>query len=132
MPPGLLSKETNSCHKTSGFHKNSLQNRNNPNDNTSLPILRQCSYTRYYGVGYIEYSIFAILSRLYPVEMPCRVECRYREYLLGIFLVVLGIGILLRLVRPFRFDFKLPQFSFLVYGILLTCIVQTTTPYMRA
>ena len=33
MPPGVLSKETNSYHKTSGFHKNSLQNRNNPNDN---------------------------------------------------------------------------------------------------
>ena len=89
MPPGLLSKETNSCHKTSGFHKNSLQNRNNPNDNASLRLLKSCSYTRYYGVGYIEYSS----------------------------------TILLRLVRPFRFDFKLSQFSFLVYSILLTCIV---------
>ena len=132
MPPGLLSKETNSCDKTSGFHKNSLQNRSNPNDNASLRLFKQCSYTRHYGVGYIDYSIFVILSRLYRVEMPCRVERRYREYLLGIFLVVLGIGILLRLVSPFRFDFKLPQFSFLVYSILLTCIVYTISPYMCA
>ena len=55
--------------------------------------------------------------------MPCGVERYYREYLLGIFLVVLGIVILLRLVRPFRFDFKLPELSFLVYSILLTCVV---------
>ena len=55
--------------------------------------------------------------------MPYGVERYYREYLFGIFLVLLGIGILFRLVRPFRFDFKLPQVSFLVYSILLTCVV---------
>ena len=38
MPHGLLSKETSSYHKTSDSHKNSLQNRNNPNDNASLQL----------------------------------------------------------------------------------------------
>ena len=132
MSHGLLNKETNTCHKISDFHKNSLQNRNNSNDKASLRLLKQCSYTRYYVVGYSEYSIFAILSRFYRVEMPCGVERYYTEYLLEIFLVVLGIGSLLRLVRPFRFDFKLPQLSFLVYSNLLTCVVQTTSPCMRA
>ena len=128
----LLSKETNSYQKTSDLHKNSLQHRNNPNDNVSLRLLKLCSYTKYQGVGYIEYSIFAILSRLYRVEVPCGMKHYYTGYLLRIFLVVLGIGILLGLVRLFRFDFKLPQFSFLVYSILLKRVVWATSPYMRA
>ena len=128
----LLSKETNSYHETSDLHKNLLQHRNNPNDNVSLRLLKLCSYTKYQGVGPTEYSIFTILSRLYRAEVPCGVERYYTEYLLRLFLVVLGIGVLLGLVRPFRFDFKLPQFSFLVYSILLTSVVQATSPYMRA
>ena len=128
----LLSKETNSYHKTSNFHKNLLQHRNNPNGNVSLRLLKLCSSTKYQGVGYTEYNIFAILCRLYRVEVPCGVKRYYTEYLLRTFLVVLGIGNPLGLVRPFRFDFKLPQFSFLVYSILLTRVVQATSPYMRA
>ena len=37
--------------------------------------------------------------------MPCGVERYYREYLLGIFLLVLGIGILLRLSASFQIRF---------------------------
>ena len=40
MSYGLLSKETNSYDKTSDFHKNSLKNRINPNDNDSLRLLK--------------------------------------------------------------------------------------------
>ena len=40
MSQGLLNKETKSYHKISDFHKNSLQNRNDQNDNASLRLLK--------------------------------------------------------------------------------------------
>ena len=80
MSHGFLSKETNSYHKTFDFHKNSLQNRNNPND--MLPcdypscviIPSTTRYSKLYGVGYTEYIIFAILSRSYREEYICHPE----------------------------------------------------------
>ena len=85
------------------------------------------------------YSQQTLIARFAPhldsFELFYEVERCYTEYLLGIaplFLEALEIGILLALVRPFRFDFRLPQFPFLVYSIFLTCVIETISPNICA
>ena len=80
MSHGLLSKETNSYNKTSDFHKNRykaeiIQMTMLTYDYASSVLLPSTTrYSKLYGVGYTDYSIFAILSRLYRVEDICYPE----------------------------------------------------------